>query len=150
MDKQVELLPCPFCNAKAYKSEFGSDTHRRPSDNAHLFVIKCGMCCAEIRRFGDKLAIAAWNQRTTPTPPAGQFDTSKYIKLSWNQQEEIKTGKFTVRKQNLPAGQVEAVARALAAADPLSGFAICHEGKEAWHYKIKQAEAAITKILEVI
>jgi hypothetical protein len=42
-----------------------------------------------------------------------------------------------------PAGQAEAVARALAAADPLSGFAICHEGKEAWHYKIKQAEAAI-------
>lgn len=42
-----------------------------------------------------------------------QFDTSKYVKLSWDQQEEIRTGKFHVRKENETACPVEEVVEAL-------------------------------------
>lgn len=58
-----KLLPCPFCGGEAYKSTFGGELHRRPSDGAALVKIECGRCVCKIERFHDKNAVEAWNTR---------------------------------------------------------------------------------------
>lgn len=62
MTTNNDLMPCPFCVAKACKSTFSGE-RARPSDGAHLVVIQCGMCVGEIRRYGESFAIKAWNTR---------------------------------------------------------------------------------------
>ena len=65
-----ELLPCPFCGGKAEICHFGNEYTK-----SRKVVIKCTKC--RITRIDaalkhgfdwlDKVAIAAWNQRTETT-----------------------------------------------------------------------------------
>lgn len=70
MDKQIELLPCPFCGCTKI------DIRRMPSQWQHPeYAAQCGECLT-INGTTPSMEAAAedWNQRTTPTPPAGQVE----------------------------------------------------------------------------
>jgi len=67
MDKQIELLPCPWCGSE------GAMAHNGYSDIVICSNNDCPMD-ESWNRDSEEAAAVAWNTRTTPTPPAGQVE----------------------------------------------------------------------------
>ncbi len=82
MDKQIELLPCPFA-AVEKDYEHRLTLGKSKEDSHDMWRVCCG-CGARgpVMGLDEKAAMEAWNTRVaTPTPPAGQVDAVADRKL---------------------------------------------------------------------